>query len=234
MVSKSIAIITARGGSKRIPKKNIKLFHGRPIIEYSIQAALESGCYDQVMVSTDDYEIREIALRAGAMVPFMRSDKNSNDYAATHEVLLEVIEEYKKRDQEFQYLTCIYPTAPFVTAQKLRTSMSMLMEQNVDTVIPVVAFSFPPQRGVVIREGRVSFQSPENMFVRSQDLESIYHDCGQFYSLNVKRFLEQKRILMDSTIPYIMSELEVQDIDNETDWLLAELKYKIMMENLRK
>lgn len=234
MVSKSIAIITARGGSKRIPKKNIKLFHGRPIIEYSIQAALESGCYDQVMVSTDDYEIREIALRAGAMVPFMRSDKNSNDYAATHEVLLEVIEEYKKRDQEFQYLTCIYPTAPFVTAQKLRTSMSMLMEQNVDTVIPVVAFSFPPQRGVVIREGKVSFQSPENMFVRSQDLESIYHDCGQFYSLNVKQFLEQKRILMDSTIPYIMSELEVQDIDNETDWLLAELKYKIMMENLRK
>lgn len=234
MVSKSVAIITARGGSKRIPKKNIKLFHGRPIIEYSIQAALESGCYDQVMVSTDDYEIREIALRAGAMVPFMRSDKNSNDYAATHEVLLEVIEEYKKRDQEFQYLTCIYPTAPFVTAQKLRTSMSMLMEQNVDTVIPVVAFSFPPQRGVVIREGKVSFQSPENMFVRSQDLESIYHDCGQFYSLNVKQFLEQKRILMDSTIPYIMSELEVQDIDNETDWLLAELKYKIMMENLRK
>lgn len=227
---RNIAIITARGGSKRIPKKNIKLFHGKPIIEYSIRAAIESKEFDMVMVSTDDEEIRRIAVKAGAVVPFMRSHKNSTDYAATHEVILEVLQELNNRNEIFEFLCCIYPTAPFVTAEKIQQAMSMLKVTNADAVIPVVPFSYPPQRGLIIQDNHVVFQSPENMFARSQDLETIYHDCGQFYCLKVKSFIEQKKIIMNNTVPNIMNELEVQDIDNEIDWKVAELKYQMMLE----
>lgn len=230
MKQKSIGIITARGGSKRIPRKNIKMFCGKPIIQYSIEAALESGIFDEVMVSTDDEEIKEIAEKCGAKVPFVRSKKNSNDIAATHEVLIEVLEEYKKTGLEFDYACCIYPTAPFITVEKLKKGIGLLIEKNVDSVVPVVPFSFPPQRSFVIENGAVKYKWPENRLVRSQDLESMYHDSGQFYFFNVENFLKSGNLIMDKAVPLVLSEMEVQDIDNEEDWKIAELKYLRMIE----
>lgn len=227
---KNIAIITARGGSKRIRNKNIKEFCGKPIIFYSIQAALEAGCFDSVMVSTDNDEIKNMAIQYGAEVPFMRSAKTSDDYATTSDVLLEVLGEYKKRKQYYTYMCCIYPTAPFVTAKKLEASMKILCNTNVDSVIPVVPFSFPPQRGMVVTDGNVRFKYPEYTLLRSQDLEHIYHDCGQYYCVNVERFLQSGKMVMDNTKAVIMDEMEVQDIDNLADWKLAELKYKFMLD----
>ena len=144
-----IAIIPARGGSKRIPKKNIKDFCGRPIIEYSIEAALKSDIFDEVMVSTDSEEIAEIARMAGAKVPFLRSTKTSDDYASTADVILEVLENYKRKGKEFKYAVCIYPTAPFITSKRLCEGMKLLQEKNGGMVIPIVKFSFPPQRGLI-------------------------------------------------------------------------------------
>lgn len=224
----ALAIITARGGSKRIPKKNIKNFLGKPIIEYSIEAALNSGIFDEVMVSTDDEEIRKIALNAGGSVPFMRTGKNSDDYAMTHEVLLEVLDEYKKIGMEFDYIACIYPTAPFVTSKKLTECMDILVSRNADSVVPVVAFSYPPQRAFVMKENTIQYKWPENMFRRSQDLDVMYHDSGQFYFLNTAQFLLEKKMIMENTVPFFLNESEVQDIDNMEDWKIAELKYTFL------
>ena len=223
-----VAIITARGGSKRIPRKNIKEFLGKPIIEYSIKAALESGIFDEVMVSTDDDEIAEIAKNAGAKVPFMRSADAANDFATTSDVISEVLSQYKEMGQEFDYACCIYPTAPFVTAECLKNAMEILVDRNTDSVIPVVRFGFPPQRSVVICNEKLMFKWPEHTFTRSQDLEPFYHDAGQFYCLNVKSFREQKSVVMANTFPYIRDEREVQDIDTMEDWEMAELKYRML------
>lgn len=226
---KPYAIITARGGSKRVPKKNIRDFCGKPIIAYSIEAAIESELFDEVMVSTDSEEIAEIAKKYGAVVPFMRSEKTSNDYADTTDVLNEVIEMYKEYGVIFDELCCIYPTAPFITPDKLKESYKLLQDVDVFNVISIVGFSFPPQRGMILSDN--NFIEPvdlEGINSRSQDLPIIYHDCGQFYWMKTEKYLENNDILNNHTRPYFISELEVQDIDNETDWKLAELKYKYM------
>lgn len=228
MAKDNIAIITARGGSKRVPRKNIKSFCGKPIITYSIDAALSSGVFDEVMVSTDDEEIKEISLAYGADVPFMRSEKTSGDYAMTHEVLIEVLDEYKKMGRFFKNMCCIYPTAPFISGIRLKMAMDILECKKADSVLPVVPFSYPPQRGLILREDGIKFQYIENEFVRTQDLETIYHDAGQFYCVNVDSFLKSKRLIMTNAQPIILNELEVQDIDSETDWKIAELKYKLV------
>ena len=145
-----IAIITARGGSKRIPRKNIKEFCGKPILAYSIEAALASGLFDTVMVSTDDEEIAGIAKEYGAEVPFYRSEATSNDFATTNDVLLEVLAEYEKRGEQYDVACCIYPTAPFVTSEKLKDATKRLEDSDADTIIPVVAFSYPPQRAMIV------------------------------------------------------------------------------------
>ncbi len=226
-MSSSIAIITARGGSKRIPYKNIKAFCGKPIITYSIEAALQSGLFDEVMVSTDDEQIAQIAKEAGAKVPFMRSSGNAGDYASTDDVLLEVLEEYRSIGRQFETFCCIYPTAPFVTADKLRRAMELL--KKADSVMPVVAFSFPPQRCMVLNDaGELRMKWPEFARTRSQDLEPYYHDCGQFYFCRTAPFLEYKTTDLPRMLPMVMSELEVQDIDNPDDWEIAELKYRKM------
>ena len=224
----TVAIITARGQSKRIPRKNIKPFLGKPIIAYSIEAALASGVFDEVMVSTDDKEIAEIAKSYGASVPFFRSEKTSDDYATTADVLEEVIEKYKEMGKNFEYLCCIYPTAPFLTAENLRTAMNTLTESDADTVLPVVKFSFPPQRAVVVKDGYLQPKWPEHMSARSQDLEPFYHDCGQFYCLRTESFMKQKKVVMEKTLPYHQEEMYVQDIDTEEDFKIAEMKYRIM------
>ena len=229
----NIAIITARGGSKRIPHKNIKEFCGKPIIEYSIEAAKQAGIFDTVMVSTDDNKIAEIAKNAGAEVPFMRSEETSNDYATTADVLMEVLEKYKERGIRYENACCIYPTAPFVTGYKLRQAMKMLVKEKKDSVMPVVPFSFPPLRGMVINDGKLEYKWQEYAMKRSQDLEEIYHDCGQFYVFRVETFEKEKKLVTDNTAGMIISELEVQDIDNETDWQLAEMKYRLLKEKGR-
>lgn len=227
---RNIAIITARGGSKRIPRKNIKDFLGKPIMAYSIEAAVQSGIFDEVMVSTDDEEIAEIAKQYGAKVPFFRSEKTSGDFATTNDVLLEVIEEYEKRGEKFDFGACIYPTAPFVTADKIKDAMDKIQNSDCDSLIPVVAFSYPPKRALVIRDDRLVFEYPEFMDSRSQDLESEYHDVGQFYCFNVEGFKKNKKLMLGNILPYVVDEMEVQDIDNESDWKIAEIKYRQIKE----
>ncbi len=229
-MGKRIAIITARGGSKRIPKKNIKDFCGKPIIAYSIEAAISSKLFDEVMVSTDSEEIAEIAKKYGASVPFMRSAETSNDYATTNDVLMEVFNEYEKRGQEFDIAVCIYPTAPFVTADKLKRAIDMVEKDGADAVTPVVQFSFPPQRAFIIRDNALEYQYPENASARSQDLETVYHDCGQFYVMRPYNILHDVESTM--TMPLIMKESEVQDIDTIEDWEIAEIKYKLMINSM--
>ena len=224
----AIAIITARGGSKRIPGKNVKEFMGKPMLTYAIEAALEAGIFREVMVSTDDEEIARIARGAGAAVPFMRSEAASGDFATTDDVLMEVLETYDKRGELFDYMACIYPTAPFVTAGKLREAMDILIEKDASGVMPVVRFSFPPQRGMAIREGKLAYCYPENAMKRSQDLEPMYHDSGQFYCYHVERYRACRGDLPDGYLPIIVPETEVQDIDNPSDWELAEMKYRMM------
>ena len=224
----SIAIITARGGSKRIPKKNIKDFCGKPIIAYSIEAALNAGIFDEVMVSTDSEEIKEIAEKYGAVVPFMRSEETSNDYATTNDVLNEVIQKYALKNISFDTFCCLYPTAPFITTERLIEAYDLIEKKCADAVIPVVKFNYPPQRAyVTTEEGKIEFQYPKYSLARSQDLRPIYHDTGQFYFYRTSAFMQKKGILCDNTVPIVLSDLEVQDIDYIEDWEIAEIKYKM-------
>jgi pseudaminic acid cytidylyltransferase len=224
-----LAIITARGGSKRIPRKNIRDFCGKPIIAYSIEAALASKCFDEVMVSTDDQEIADIAQQYGAKVPFMRSAKNSDDHATTAEVIHEVLCGYQALAKEPQFACCLYPTAPFVTASVLNEAMTCLQASpETQSVVPVVRFSFPIQRALKIVNNQLAFMQPKHALTRSQDLEPAYHDAGQFYCLNVASFMQDSRLFSDKTKAVILPEWQVQDIDNEDDWILAEMKYKFL------
>lgn len=224
---KNLCIIPARGGSKRIPRKNIKDFLGRPIIAYSIDAALQSGLFDEVMVSTDDEEIAEVARQYGANVPFMRSAETSNDFATTADVIIEVIDKYKEMNEEFDTVTCIYSTAPFVTPSRLCEAFAMLNE-DIDSVFTCVGFSYPVQRGLHIVDGKISMTNPEYINTRSQDLEPIYHDAGQFYISTIDSFRANRSFWGANTAGLVLSELEVQDLDTLTDWQLAEMKYKLL------
>lgn len=220
-----VAIITARGGSKRIPKKNIKEFCGKPIIAYSIEAALESGIFDEVMVSTDSEEIAKVAEQYGASVPFMRSEAMSNDFATTADVIKEVLEEYKKIGKYFEWFCCIYPTAPFLTGKIIKLSVTEADRLGADSLIPVVRYGYPPQRGFIVRDGGLKYICPENERVRSQELEAVYHDVGQYYVCRTDAFRQRGSLVMPYTIPMVMKEEAVQDIDTMADWHLAELKY---------
>lgn len=228
----NLCVIPARGGSKRIPRKNIKNFLGKPIIAYSIDAALSSGLFAEVMVSTDDEEIAEIAMRCGAKVPFLRSAENSSDYATTLDVLKEVISYYNKQQVSFQNVACIYPCAPFVTAKNLQDSFEIKNRKGFHTVFPVIEYSFPIQRSLTLNGGRIKFAYPEFSQTRSQDLEKHYHDAGQYYVLDVYETILKNRLLTENSGAVVISELEGQDIDNETDWRLAELKYQILTDEI--
>lgn len=224
---KNLCIIPARGGSKRIPRKNIKLFMDKPIIAYSIEAALKSGLFEEVMVSTDDEEIAEVARQYGAKVPFMRSAETANDFATTNDVLLEVLAMYKERGQVFDHMCCLYSTAPFVTPMRLREAFAM-MKDGITSTFTCVAYSYPVQRSLHIIDGHISMVHPEFLQARSQDLEPIYHDAGQFYFTQVTTFLMEKSLWGKNTAGLILSELEVQDLDTPTDWTLAEMKYELL------
>lgn len=224
----TIAIITARGGSKRIPRKNIKEFMGKPMIAYAIEAALTSGMFDEVMVSTDDVEIASIARQYGAHVPFMRSEATSNDYATTYDVLSEVCEEYSKLGKHFDHICCIYPCVPFLTGEILSNACKEKSIRGAKALMPVVRYSFPIQRAVrVNKQGWLEYREPQFAAQRSQDLEPSYHDVGMFYIVDTKSLLEERTLVPSSTILFELDERNVQDIDTDDDWRLAELKYKI-------
>ena len=222
---KNLAIIPARGGSKRIPRKNIKNFLGKPIIAYSIEIALKSGLFDEVMVSTDDTEIAKIAKKYGAKVPFLRSEANSNDFATTADVLIEVLENYNFK---YPYACCIYPTAPLVSVNSIIEAHEKLIANNYDSVFPIVRFGYPIQRSLKVVKGKVSIVYPEHTNSRSQDLEPRYHDSGQFYWFKSDVVVNEKKIITNNTSYIELNELAVQDIDNETDWQIAEIKYKLL------
>jgi pseudaminic acid cytidylyltransferase len=228
----SICIIPARAGSKRIPRKNVKHFLGKPIIAYSIEAAIASGLFAEVMVSTDDVEIAKIAKKYGAKVPFFRSSENSNDFATTFDVIEEVIQEYQKLDKKFDSICCIYACAPFITAIKLNSSYLLMQNMGFDSVFPIMEYGYPIQRALKIFDEKVSFINPEVSLSRSQDLDKSYHDAGQFYWMNSSIILRNKKILTSNSGGIIISELEGQDIDNEIDWKIAELKYELL-QNLK-
>ena len=230
---KNLCIIPARGGSKRIPRKNIKNFLGKPIIAYSIEAAQKSGLFQEVMVSTDDEEIAEIAKEHGAKVPFFRSKENAGDFATTVDVLIEVIDSYIKIGQKFDTICCIYPTAPFTTVRKLEKAFKKLEEENLNAVFPVIPFSYPIQRALKIENKKITLFYPEFEDSRSQDLEKAYHDSGQFYFIKTDNLLKNKSIFSANTGGIIISEMEAQDIDTETDWKIAEIKHG-MSQNFNK
>lgn len=222
---KAICIIPARGGSKRIPRKNIKDFLGKPIIAYSIEAAIRSGLFEEVMVSTDDDEIATIAKQYGANVPFLRSANTANDYATTKEVLVEVLNQYQKIGQKFDVLCCLYATAPFVTPENLQECYFHIGDKY-DAAFTMVRYSYPIQRALRLENGFVKMREPEYKSSRSQDLEPIFHDAGQFYFARVND-IDNFELWTDCTYGFELSELFVQDLDTETDWQLAELKYQL-------
>lgn len=218
-----IAIITARGGSKRIPRKNIKEFMGKPMLAYAIEAALDSKIFNEIMVSTDDLEIKEIAEKCGASVPFMRSGKTANDYATTADVLEEVLGEYKKLGKTFDEYCCIYPCVPFLTGNILKNAYQRFRDADADKLTPVVKYSFPIQRAFKInKNGLLEYREPENAQKRSQDLEPMFHDVGMFYFY--KTDINDK----NNMVMYEMDESVIQDIDTPEDWRMAEMKYRIL------
>lgn len=224
---KCLCMIPARGGSKRIPRKNIKDFFGRPVIAYSIETALSCGLFDEVMVSTDDPEIAELAKKYGAKVPFMRSAEAASDTAPDVVVIREVLDEYKKRGQTFDVICSIYPCAPLVTAERLKEAYDRFIETGADCVFPVIRYCAAPQRGFVVRDGEWKRLHPEYAYTRSQDLEPVFFNAGQYHFYSCYDYLnkeETERIFA----PFEISEMEAQDIDNEVDWKLAEMKYRLI------
>lgn len=218
-----LCIIPARGGSKRIPRKNIRSFLGKPIIAYSIEACLASGLFDRVVVSTDDEEIAEVSKEFGAEVPFLRSDKNSNDYASTIDVIEEV---YLQLGKDYDLVCCVYATAPLLNHKLLQEACQLLTDGGFDSVFPVVRFGFPIQRAVSrTEEGKIAMFQPEHQLTRSQDLPVAYHDAGMFYWLRPEIILAKRKMWTDNSGSIVLPEHQVQDIDTEIDWRLAEHKY---------
>jgi len=225
-----LAVIPARGGSKRIPGKNKKYFCGKPIIVWSIEAALESDLFDKVIVSTDDEEIADISRKAGADVPFLRPDKLADDYTGTLPVVRHAIEWFKKHQYDVQYVCCIYATAPFTRPEDLSTGFQKLVEMGKSYAFSVTSFPFPIQRAVRITEqGVIEAIWPENIGKRSQDLEEAYHDAGQFYWGRPAAFLNEIPIFSPQSVPVVLPRYRVQDIDTQEDWIRAEAMFQSLL-----
>lgn len=225
-----IAIIPARGGSKRIPRKNIKLFHGKPMIAYSIEAALKSNCFDKVIVSTDDQEIADVARLYGAEVPFMRPKNISDDYATTMDVIQHAVQWCEQQDLSITHICCLYATAPFVQAEDLQKGWEIVQQEGVQYAFSATTFPFPIQRAIKLSNtGSVSMFSPEYELTRSQDLEESYHDAGQFYWGEANAFRQKLPIFSQYARCVVLPRKQVQDIDTPEDWDLAEVLFSIQM-----
>lgn len=222
-----LAIITARGGSKRIPKKNIKDFFGKPVIAYAIETALQSGVFEKVMVSTDSQEIAEVAKKYGAEVPFLRSEKNSDDYAGTADVLLEVIDSYNKNSYFPKNACCIYPITPLITKENHIEASKKLIEKNLDVVMTIAKFEPHIQRCLSIKNDLLICDNPQFKNVRTQDLEDKFYDAGQFYYFNVAKLLQNKSLLTANTGFICLDSDKCQDVDTMQDWRMLEMKYRL-------
>ena len=217
------AIIPARGGSKRIPRKNIRQFHGRPMIAWTIDTAINSGLFSNVIVSTDDAEIAAIAQEHGAQVPFLRPADFSNDYATTKDVKRHAVTWLAKNQIESDFVCCLYATAPFLQAEDVVKGLRALQESTAEYAYAVTEFDYSPHRALIKNQnGQVSLEKPELAAVRSQDLPSLVHDAGQFYWAKAETWLTQREILSSAGIGIEIPRSQAQDIDNEEDWKLAE------------
>jgi len=224
-----LCVIPARGGSKRIPLKNIKDFFGQPMIAYSIKAAIASQCFDKVIVSTDDREIAKVAKEYGAEVPFIRPDELANDHVATIPVIKHAIEWFNDQVQLPSEVCCLYATAPFVRAGAIREAYEQMQSTQVDYCFTVTSFAFPIQRAIkVTAENRIEMFYPKHLQTRSQDLEESYHDAGQFYWGKAEAFKQKKPLFSKNSTPYILPRQLVQDIDTPEDWKRAELMYQVL------
>lgn len=222
-----IAVIPARGGSKRIPHKNIKNFCGKPIIAYSIEAAKESQLFDKIIVSTDDEQIAEVARKYGAEVPFMRPKELADDFTGTNAVVKHAIQWFKDRNESIQYACCIYATAPFVQTKYLKQAFEKLISTGKDYVFSVTTFAFPIQRAIKLnQQGEVEPFFQEHMLSRSQDLEETYHDAAQFYWGTADVYLQGQPTFLSASLPLILPRYLVQDIDSDEDWQQAEYMFK--------
>jgi len=227
-----LCIIPARGGSKRIPRKNIKHFNGKPIIAYSIEAALKSQCFDRVIVSTDDQEIAELAKELGAEIPFMRPKELANDHAGTLPVIKQAIDWFDKNDLSPDEVCCLYATAPFVQANALHTAYQQLQSTQSDYCFSVTSFPFPIQRAIKLtKDSKIEMFQPEHFNTRSQDLEEAYHDAGQFYWGKAAAFKEMKPLFSNNSTPYLLPRHLVQDIDTPEDWFRAELMHQTLLKS---
>ncbi|MHC6224576.1 pseudaminic acid cytidylyltransferase [Pseudomonas sp. X10] len=225
-----LAVIPARGGSKRIPRKNIKLFCAKPMIAWSIEAALASGCFDKVIVSTDDTEIAEIARQSGAEVPFMRPESLADDHTGTLPVIRQaIIEMMQHQGMAIGQVCCIYATAPFVTPEDLQRGLEILEESRADYAFSITSYAFPIQRAVRLdSNGRVSMFEPEHFTTRSQDLEEAFHDAGQFYWGKATAWLAETPIFSAGSAAVLLPRHRVQDIDTPEDWVRAEWMFKAL------
>lgn len=222
----NIAIIPARGGSKRIPRKNIKPFCGKPIIAYSIEAAVASGLFDHIVVSTDDEEIAAAARSYGAEIPFLRPESLSDDYTGTTPVVKHAIKWFLDNNYPVSCACCIYPTAPFVLSDNLAEGYRKLLSSGKSYAFSVASFAYPIQRAIrIASEGTIEMILPENIPVRSQDLEKAYHDAGQFYFGTVDAWMNDVSAFSSASVPVILPRYQVQDIDTPEDWTRAELMY---------
>ncbi|MCF6345031.1 MAG: pseudaminic acid cytidylyltransferase [Thiomicrorhabdus sp.] len=227
-----LCVIPARGGSQRIPRKNIKDFLGKPIIAYSIEVALQSGCFDKVIVSTDDEEIARIARQYGAEVPFVRPAELSNDFAGTLPVIKHAIEWMETEGEQVDWVCCLYATAPFVQATLLQTGFKQLQTTGADYCFSVTTFGTPIQRAFrMTAKNRLAMFHPENFHKRSQDLEEAFHDAGQFYWGSPGAFKEERAIYSEFSSPYLLPRYLVQDLDTEEDWTRAELMYQAFLKS---
>ncbi|MGZ5052441.1 MAG: pseudaminic acid cytidylyltransferase [Methylobacter sp.] len=229
----NIAIIPARGGSKRIPRKNIREFCGKPLITYSIEAAKASGLFDHVIVSTDDEEIREIANAYGAETPFVRPAELANDHATTVPVIKQAVEWVQQHMGNVDNVCCIYATAPFIQASALREAHELLVGKAVSGyVFTATTFPFPIQRAFKVKpDGLVEMFEPQNYMTRSQDLEEAYQDAGQFYWGSAEAYLSEKIFFSTDSMAYVLPRYLVQDIDTPEDWRRAELMYEVLKKN---
>ncbi|MGB0357153.1 MAG: pseudaminic acid cytidylyltransferase [Flavobacteriaceae bacterium] len=226
-MGRNLCIIPARGGSKRIPKKNIRVFLGKPIIAYSIETAIKSKLFDKIIVSTDDEDIAKIALEYNASVPFFRSLKSSSDEATTLEVLKEVLNQLLKANHYYENICCLYPCSPLTSQTHLKQAYEKFLIEGLDTLVSIQKYSHPIQRALKIDSSdKIIFHKPEYISTRTQDLSSFYHDAGQFYFHKNHLIKNSNDIYQGSTGYYELNDCEAQDIDNEDDWAMAELKYK--------
>lgn len=222
-----LAIIPARGGSKRIPRKNIRLFGGQPIISWSIAVARQSGCFDRIIVSTDDPEISEVAKAHGAEVPFVRPPELSDDYIGIIPVIAHAIAWQNANGEEVSEACCIFATAPFISAEDLQRGWQAIQECNTKYAFPVTRYTFPIQRALRITpKRRVAMFHPENFTARSQDLEEAWHDAGQFYWGKADAWLAELPLFSETAKPIILPYHRVQDIDTPEDWVRAEMMFR--------